>query len=74
MLHSWLGTCASGFGVPTPDGAWNMGWIILDASGEVLRAHQGLDYAYILRGEVGDPDLADALIYTSNGTPLSFEI
>lgn len=58
----------------TNTGAWNMGWIILDASGEVLRVHQGLDYAYILRGEVGDPDLANALVYMNNGTPLSFEI
>ncbi|TDJ67251.1 MAG: prepilin-type N-terminal cleavage/methylation domain-containing protein [Proteobacteria bacterium] len=58
----------------TNTGAWNMGWIILDDSGEVLRVHQGLNYAYTPRGEVGDPDLADALVYTSNGTPLAFEI
>ena len=54
----------------TNTGAWSLGWIILDVSGEVLRAHQGLDYAY----KVGDPDLADALVYTSSGTPLSLEI
>ena len=58
----------------TNTGAWSLGWIILDASGEVLRAHQGLDYAYTLRDKVGDPDLADALVYTSSGTPLSLEI
>ncbi len=58
----------------TNTGAWSMGWIILDASGKILRAHQGLDYAYSLRGKVGDPDLADALVYTSSGTPLSLEI
>ena len=54
-------------------GAWNMGWIILDASGEVLRVHRELDYAHNLRSEVGGPDVVDALVYTSNGIPLSFE-
>ena len=58
----------------TNTGAWSMGWIILDASGEVLRAHQRLDYAYTRRGKVGDPVPADALVYMSSGTPFSLEI
>ena len=51
----------------TAAGSWATGWIVIDSSGQVLRAQEALDDVNTLTGTGGATGLADQLAYTSTG-------
>ncbi|MFB3047047.1 MAG: GspH/FimT family pseudopilin [Acidiferrobacterales bacterium] len=51
----------------TAAGSWATGWIVIDSTGQVLRAQEALDDVNTLTGTGGATGLADQLAYTSTG-------
>ncbi len=51
----------------TGAGTWATGWIVIDSTGQVLRAQEALDGVNTLTGTGGATGLADQLAYTSTG-------
>lgn len=51
----------------TAAGSWTTGWIVIDSTGQVLRAQEALDEGNTLIGTGGPAGLSDQLAYTGTG-------